>query len=167
MSSRVWGGMLGRISLAAGLLLCRLCAQDPAATLVGSVVDSSGALVVGARVEIRNAATNEVRKTESDAKGEFTTPNLPPGFYDVTISKTGFRTLHETNLELQLEQQARMEFRLELGSMAQTVTVEAFAPFINTENAVTGDVVVSHQMVEIPLNGRDFVDLAMLTPGVF
>jgi len=158
--------MLGRIPLAAGLLLCRLCAQDPAATLVGSVVDSSGALVVGARVEIRNAATNEVRKTESDAKGEFTTPNLPPGFYDVTISKTGFRTLHETNLELQLEQQARMEFRLELGSMAQTVTVEAFAPLINTENAVKGDVVVSHQMVEIPLNGRDFVDLAMLTPGV-
>src|SRR5260370_3652260 len=158
--------MLRRIPLAAGLLLCKLCAQDPGAKRVGSVVDFSGALVAGAKVEIRNAATNEVRKTESDDKGEFTTPNLPPGLYNVTISKSGFRTLHETNLELQLDQQARMEFRLELGSMAQTVTVEAFAPFINTENAVKGDVVVSHQMVEIPLNGRDFVDLAMLTPVV-
>jgi hypothetical protein len=155
-----------RIPLVAGLLLCKLFAQDPAATLMGTIVDASGSLVAGAKVEIRNTATNEIRKTEADEKGEFTALNLAPGFYDVTVSKSGFRTLHETNLELQLEQQARMEFHLELGSMTQTVEVQAFAPLINTENAVKGEVVVSHQMVQIPLNGRDFVDIALLTPGV-
>src|SRR5690349_8781095 len=158
--------MACRIPLAAGLLLCNLCAQDPAATLIGSVVDASGSLVAGARVEIRNTATNEIRKTECDEKGEFTAPNLAPGLYDITVSKDGFRLLRETNLELQLEQQARMEFHLELGSTIQTVEVQASAPLINTENAVKGEVVVSQQMVQIPLNGRDFTDLALLTPGV-
>src|SRR5258708_2731401 len=160
------GAMACRTPLAVGLLLCKLCAQDPSATLMGSVVDASGALVAGRKVEIRNTATKEIRKTEFDDKGEFTELNLAPGLYEVSIFKSGFRTLRETNLELQVEQQARMEFHLELGSMMQTVEVQAVAPLINTENAVKGEVVVSHQMVEIPLNGRDFVDLAMLTPGV-
>src|SRR5260370_10249211 len=141
-----------RILLAAGLFVCTLPAQDPAATLMGTVVDATGSLVAGVKVEIRNSATNEIRKTESDEKGEFTAPNLAPGSYDITISKSGFRTLHETNLELQVEQQARMEFHLELGSMMQTVEVQAVAPLLNTQNAVRDDVVVSHQMVEIPLN---------------
>src|SRR5260370_13327744 len=158
--------MGARIPLAAVLLVIKLSAQDPTATLMGTVVDASGSVVAGAKVEIRKTETNAVRKIESDDKGEFTAPNLAPGTYDVTVSKNGFRTLHEANLQLQVEQQARMEFRLELGSMTQTVTVQAFAPLINTENAVKGEVVLSHQMVEIPLNGRDFVDLAMLTPGV-
>src|SRR5258708_3939564 len=160
------GAMACRTPLAVGLLLCKLCAQDPSATLMGSVVDASGALVAGAKVEIRNTATNEIRKTESDDKGEFTALNLAPGLYEVSIFKSGFRTLHEANLELQVEQQARVEFHLELGSMMQTVEVQAVAPLINTENAVKGEVVVSRQMVEIPLNGRDFTDLALLTPGV-
>src|SRR5216684_6616952 len=166
MGGSIRRGMSSRIPLVAALLLVRLCAQDPTATLVGTVVDATGAVVTGAKVEIRNTETNAIRKIDSDDKGEFTLPNLAPGTYDVTVSKSGFRTLHEANLELQVEQQARMEFHLELGSMTQTVEVQAVAPLINTENAVRGEVVVSHQMVEIPLNGRDFVDLAMLTPGV-
>ena len=133
---------------------------------MGTVVDATGAVVTGAKVEIRNTETNAIRKIDSDDKGEFTLPNLAPGTYDVTVSKSGFRTLHEANLELQVEQQARVEFHLELGSMMQTVEVQAVAPLINTENAVKGEVVVSRQMVEIPLNGRDFTDLALLTPGV-
>src|SRR5258708_31114162 len=160
------GAMACRTPLAVGLLVCKLCAQDPSATLVGSVVDASGALVAGAKVEIRNTATNEIRKTESDDKGEFTALNLAPGLYDVSIFKSGFRTLRETNLELQVEQQARMEFHLELGSMMQTVEVQAVAPLINTEDAVRGDVVVSHQMVEIPLNGRELGGFAIPPPGV-
>src|SRR5260370_18503101 len=158
--------MGSRIPLAAALRVVKLGAQDPTATLVGTVVDASGSMVTGAKVEIRNTETNAVHKIESDDKGEFTATNLAPGTYDVTVSKSGFRTLHEENLQLQVEQQARMEFHLELGSMMQTVEVQAVAPLINTENAVKGEVVVSRQMVEIPLNGRDFTDLALLTPGV-
>src|SRR5690349_21127127 len=115
-----------------GLVLCfalgRLASQNPTATLVGSVSDPTGLAVVGAKVEVRNSGTNEVRKVESDQRGEFTMPNLPPGIYDVSIAHPGFRTLHETGLELQLEQQARMEYRLLLGSLADKVEVTASAP---------------------------------------
>src|SRR5579871_3511856 len=151
------------------LLACAiavLSAQIPTATLVGIVKDSTGGLVANAAIEIRNSATNEVRKLVSSARGEFLAPNLPPGIYDVGISKEGFRTLRQTGLELQLDQEARVEFLLEVGSLAQTVRVEASVPVINTENAVKGDVVVAQEMVEMPLNGRDFTDLAMLVPGV-
>ena len=115
--------MAARILLFAAFLVCELKAQDPAATLGGTVVDVSGAMVPRAKVEIRNTATNQVSRVESDAKGEFAATNLPPGVYEVIVSKVGFRTLRETNLELQLEQQARMEFRLELGTVSQTVVV--------------------------------------------
>ena len=158
--------MAALILLFAAFLVCELKAQDPAATLGGTVVDVSGAMVPRAKVEIRNTATNQVSSVESDAKGEFAAPNLPPGVYEVIVSKVGFRTLRETNLKLQLEQQARMEFRLELGAVSQTVEVQALAALLNTENAVKGEVVASEQMVEVPLNGRDFTDLALLTPGV-
>ena len=146
--------------------LAGLLAQIPTATLVGIVKDSTGAVVTNAAIEIRNTATNEVRKLVSGPRGEFLAPNLPPGVYDVGISKEGFRTLRQTGLELQLDEEARVEFSLEVGALAQTVRVEASAPVINTENAVKGDVVVAQEMVEMPLNGRDFTDLAMLVPGV-
>jgi hypothetical protein len=158
--------MTSRLPLAAALFACRLYAQDPTATLVGSVVDGSSAAMPEAKIEIRNAETGELRHAKSNHKGEFTLTSLPPGRYDITISKNGFLTLHGTNLELQIGQQARMEFHLDLGSITQTVTVQAMAPLINTENAVKGEVITSEQVVEIPLNGRDFTDLALMTPGV-
>src|SRR6516225_400511 len=123
--------MAAGILLFAAFLVCELKAQDPAATLGGTVVDVSGAMVPRAKVEIRNTATNQVSSVESDAKGEFAAPNLLPGVYEVIVSKVGFRTLRETNLKLQLEQQARMEFRLELGAVAQTVEVQALAALLS------------------------------------
>lgn len=157
------------IRLAAALVLsaaAEVCAQNLTATLVGRVLDPSGALVVGAKVEITDSATNEIRKVQSDPKGEFIVPDLRPGTYEVSVSKEGFRTLRQTGLELQLEQQARMEFHLEVGSLAQTIEVTASVPLVNTENGVKGDVVVSQEMLEMPLDGRNFSDLAFLTPGV-
>jgi len=99
-------------------------------------------------------------------RGEFTMANLPPGIYDVSIIKDGFRTLHETGLELQLDQQARMDYHLQLGSLAEKVEVTASVPLVNTENAMKGDVMVGQEMIEMPLNGRDFSDLLFLMPNV-
>ena len=159
-----------RIRLATGLFvcgaICEIGAQTPNAVLVGVVVDPAGSAVAGAKVEVRNSGTNEVRTTESDQKGEFTAPNLKPGIYDVTISRDGFRSLHETRLELQLYQQARMEYHLQLGSLAERIEVTASVPLINTENGSKGDVMVSDEMVEMPLDGRSFSDLAFLMPSV-
>ena len=147
-------------------VVCALYAQTPTATLVGILTDPSGALVAGAGVEIRDTATNGLRKVKSDQKGEFIAPNLAPGHYDITILKDGFRTLRQTNLELQADQEARLEFRLELGQVTQTVEVTGSVPLINTENSVKGDVVSNQEIMEMPLINRDFTDLAYLTPGV-
>ena len=143
-----------------------LTAQGLDATLVGSVVDPSGASVPAAKVTVRSTSTNQERELRADAKGDFLVPNLAPGIYDVVIAKEGFRTLHENGLELQLEQEARLVFHMEVGSLGQTVEVEATTPLLNTENAVKGDVVSRQELIEMPLNGRDFTDLALLTAGV-
>src|SRR5260370_22313194 len=128
-------------------------------------MDPTGLAVVAAKVEVRNSVTSEVRKTETDQRGEFTVPNLAPGSYDVTISRDGFRTLHETGPELQLNQRARMEYHLQLGSLAEKVEVTASAPLVNTENGEKGDVMVAAEIAEMPLDGRDFTELGLLTPG--
>jgi hypothetical protein len=146
--------------------VCRLCAQTSTASLVGIATDPSGALVAGARVEVRNVDTNGLRKAASDSKGEFIVPNLAPGLYDITIVKDGFRTLRQTGLELQVDQEARVEFHLELGSVSQTVSIMASVPLINTENSVKGDVMVSDEILQMPLISRAVTDLAYLTPGV-
>lgn len=147
------------------LLGAALSAQNPTATLVGTVTDPTGLAILAADVEVRNSGTNEIRKMETGHRGEFTAPNLPPGIYDVSITHPGFRTLHETGLELQVEQQAHMEFQLQLGSLADKVEVTASVPLINTGNGQKGDVMVAAEIAEMPLDGRDFTNLGLLTPG--
>lgn len=156
-------GALVSMCLMAGSLV----AQNPTATLVGTVDDTSGAVVADAALEIRNTDTGEIRRAVTSGKGEFTIPNLAPGPYEVTISKDGFRTVRETNIELQMEQIARLQFHLEVGAVSQSVEVTAIAaPLINTENGAKGEVMTSDEMIEMPLNGRNFGDLAYLVSGV-
>ena len=154
-------GVKGITLIAFGLL-----AQTPTATLVGTVFDPTGAVVAGASLEVRNSDTNQRHAAQSDAKGEFTILDLAPGRYEVEIVKDGFRSVHETNLVLEMEQTARMEFRLEPGAVSQSITVDATVPLLNTENGAKGEVLVARQIVEMPLNGRDFSNLALLVPGV-
>jgi hypothetical protein len=141
-------------------------AQNPTATLVGTVRDGSGAVVTGALLEVRNTGTGSTRTAASDEKGDFTVPNLVPGPYAVTVSKPGFRSVRETNMVLELDQIARMQFKLEVGATAQSVEVTTDAPLINTENGTKGEVMAANEIVEMPLNGRSINDLAVLAPGV-
>ena len=144
-----------------------LWAQNPTATLVGTVLDASGSAVSTAQLEIRNTDTGDKRKAVSNFKGEFTVPNLAPGPYEVTVIKDGFRTMRETEIVLQMDQIARMEFKLEVGAVTQSVEVTAAAaPLINTENGTQGQVMMGDEITQMPLNGRDFSDLAYLVPGV-
>ena len=143
-----------------------LMAQNPTASVVGNVTDASGAAVAEVRLEIHNTNTNDIRQTSTDVKGEFAVTNLPPGTYEVIVKKDGFRTLRQTGLELQMEQAARLEFRLEVGAISQSVEVTASVPLLNTENQVKGEVMVTKEIVEMPLDGRNIADLAYLTPGV-
>ena len=141
-------------------------AQNPTATLVGTVQDGSNAVIPGATVVARNNANNLRWTGVSGNAGEFTIPNLQPGQYTVTVEKEGFRKLEETGIELQIDQTARLVLALQVGAVEQTVEVHAEVPVLNTANAATGDVIVSREMSELPLDARDYTDLAFLVPGV-
>ncbi|MEO7145443.1 MAG: carboxypeptidase-like regulatory domain-containing protein, partial [Bryobacteraceae bacterium] len=113
-----------------------------------------------AAVSVRAAGTNATRTAQS------TISNLAPGVYDVTIGRSGFPPAHESGLELQVQQTARIDARLQVGAVSETVEVTAHVPLINTETSSRRDVITSQELAEMPLNGRDFNDLAFLVPGV-
>lgn len=141
-------------------------AQAPTATLVGKVVDSTNAAVVGAAVEVRNTATNQTRATQTGPEGAYTISNLPIGLFDVTISKTGFAELKKTGLELAADQTVRLDAELQIGTAVETVAVTADVGLLNTETSTKGDLITPVEIAEIPLNGRDFNDLAYTVAGV-
>ncbi|MBI4910571.1 MAG: carboxypeptidase regulatory-like domain-containing protein [Acidobacteria bacterium] len=143
-----------------------LTGQSPTANVIGVIKDQTGAQVPGASVILRHVEKGETREISSNAEGEFTITNLSPGEYQILISKEGFRKLEERGVVLELDQTARIEFAMQVGSVTETMQVEATVPLLNTENAAKGDVIVSKEMVDIPLDGRDFADLAYLVPGV-
>src|SRR6516164_1175742 len=151
---------------AAWLLTGLATAQTPTATLVGRITDATHASIAGASVKVRNVETNEVRALQSAVDGGFTVADLKPGFYEVTIEKDGFKLVRAGSVELQVGQTARFDVLMEVGSATQSVEVTAAAPAVNTENATRGDVIAPNEIAEMPLNGRDFNDLAFLVAGV-
>ena len=141
-------------------------AQTPAAAVTGRVTDASKAAVAGAVVRVRSVTTGESREMQTGAGGEFTITNLAPDRYEMFIEKSGFRNLRETGIELQVDQTARFELQLEVGAVQQTVEVIASVPLLNTENSTKGDVVITQEISEMPLNGRSFSDLAYQVQSV-
>jgi hypothetical protein len=155
------------VALAGALLvMAPASAQTPTATLVGRITDPTHASVAGAALRVRNLETNESRTVETQMDGQFTVADLRPGTYEVTAEKQGFKQALERSLELQVGQTARLDLTLEVGSTTQSVEVSAVAPAVNTENATRGDVIAPNEITEMPLNGRDFNDLAFLVAGV-
>lgn len=152
--------------LAVALMAVSLVAQTPTATLVGRIVDASHAAVAAATIRVRAVDTNEIRTAQSQMDGEYTVSSLSPGIYEVTIEKPGFKQLRESNLELQVEQTARLDVQLEVGMVSQSVEVKADVPLLNTETFTRGDVIAPAEITEMPLNGRDFNDLAFMVGGV-
>src|SRR5207248_684362 len=106
------------------------------------------------------------RIVETQAGGEYTVPSLNPGNYEVAVEKTGFKQLRQEHLVLQVGQTARVDAALQLGATSQSVDVEAAVPLVNTETSSRGDVIAPAELTQMPLNGRDFNDLAFLVPGV-
>jgi hypothetical protein len=141
-------------------------AQAPTATLVGQVTDSTSASVVGATISVRDTATNLTRTAQTGPEGEYTVSNLPIGTFDVTISKTGFVELKKTGLELAADQTARLDATLKIGTAVETVSVTANVGLLNTETSTKGDLISPTEIAEIPLNGRNFNDLAFTVAGV-
>jgi len=150
--------------LALGLAKCGF-AQGDTARLQGTVSDPSDAAIVGATVTITNTGTGRVATAQTTDLGYYSVPALPSGHYRVEVSQQGFKkTVRE--LDLQVAQVAAADFRLEVGEVTQSVTVEAGSPVINPADSAIGLVVESRQVTELPLNGRNFTQLATLVPGV-
>ncbi|HEV2272641.1 MAG TPA: TonB-dependent receptor [Acidobacteriaceae bacterium] len=153
--------------IGAMLLICSSCfGQVVSAGLSGSVLDASGAVVPNAKVTANNTATNVAHSTVSGKNGEYVLTELPPGDYTITVEAPGFRTLVQTGVSLQINQQARVDLALQVGQRAETVEVTGHPPLLEAESSSLGTVVGQQMVNQLPLNGRNFVQLATLSPGV-
>ena len=141
-------------------------AQVAGATLSGLVTDDQGGPVANATISVKNAGTGVVRDVTSNADGIYSAPNLLPGEYEVTVTATGFQTLTEKGITLTVGGQQSLNLVMKVGSLNQTVEVNAAIPDIQTTSSTVSSTVDSTTMRELPLNGRDWTSLATLEPGV-
>ena len=135
-------------------------------TIVGVVKDASGGVVPGALITVTNTQTGFKRETTSNATGNYTVPALPPGRYNVQAEMQGFRKELIKEMDLQVDQTARLDISLTVGSPNETVEVRTEIPMLNTENPALGQVIDNKRLLELPLNGRQFLELALQVPGV-
>src|SRR6201984_2783567 len=133
--------------------------------IVGIVVDSSGAAVPDAKVTVTSQGTAFVRTAQTDAAGEYVVTLLPVGFYTIRVQKAQFRDSEAKDVKLQVDENRTIDFTLSLGSASEKVEVSSNPVALNTTDATVGQVITSQQVADLPLNGRDFVQLATLGPG--
>ncbi len=149
----------------AGFLLTGpLLAQN--AEISGLISDPSHRAVVNAAVVVQSPETGVTRAVLSNQQGEYSVPALIPGAYDVTVEAAGFKPIHQTGVVVEVDQRARLDFSLSVGSKSEIVTVRGAAPLLNTEDASVSTVVDNQFVENLPLNGRSFSSLIDLTPGV-
>ena len=147
-------------------LISSALAQLPTATILGSVKDSSGAVIPGAALTAKNSSTGLTRTTVSAADGSYRFPALPVGPYEITAERTGFETEVRRGLNLAVSEEAVLNFTLQVGAVEQTVAVTAEAPLVNTTSGSLGGLVSEQKVADLPLNGRNYIDLTLLEPGV-
>ena len=160
---------LGLSCLAAvvlGFTILPLHAQSTPQTIQGLVTDQSDAVVPGAVVTITNLATGIKTPTSTNETGNYSFQLVPVGNYEVTCKLEGFKTKTVPDLRVATGDQKRKDFVLELGDISETIEVVASAVGLYTENATIGAVVENKRIIELPLNGRNMVQLAVLVPGV-
>src|SRR5215468_6662723 len=143
----------------------RMAAQTTAG-LNGSVTDASGALIQGATVSIVNAGTGLRREAVTNESGVYEFPLLAPGLYRLTAQKQGFKQTTQDGIRLEVNQIARIDLTMQLGAVNESVEVQAAAPLLESNTSSVGQVVESKAVSDLPLNGRNFAQLAILSPGV-
>lgn len=148
------------------ILCLPVSAQSSYGSIVGTVTDSTGASVAGATVAITNLGTSERRAEESDNSGNYQFVNLSPGEYRLEIEKTGFKRLTRARVQVTVSTSTRIDAPMELGEVSQTVEVAGQAELLQTDNASVGQVVEGRAVLEMPLNGRNVMNLIELAAGV-
>ncbi len=148
------------------LLAGVVCAQVSGGTISGTITDPSGGVVPGASVSIENTQTNVVRQAASDDRGFYAMPNLLPGTYTVSASASGFSTAKSAAIVLSVGGEKLVNLGLQVGKVQEQVSVTETAPNVETGNATISGVVNAQRVRDLPLNGRDWTQLAVLEPGV-
>lgn len=150
------------------VLLVLFAAVLPAqrAAINGLVTDPAAAAVADAAVSARNRATGIAITVKTNERGLYSIPLLPPGYYDLQVSKTGFAAVTRENLKLDVDQTARADFELKIGTVAETVEVSAAAALLESESTAVGQVIDNKRIVEMPLNLRNYLELSRFSTGV-
>jgi hypothetical protein len=154
------------VALILSLVALPVFAQLPTGTILGTVRDASGASVPGATVTIQNADTGLARTLTTGSDGTFDAPELATGHYQVQATHEGFKTATHTGITLEVTQEAVVNFTLEVGTTQQQVVVTGEVPIVNTQDATLGGLVNETSIKDLPLNGRNYIDLSLLQPGV-
>src|SRR6266849_5549054 len=134
--------------------------------IIGEVRDQSGAVNANASVTVTNTATNVERSTTTNGAGIYSFPGLTPGAYQVKATAPGFQTVVQTNIQLQVQQTARVDFTLAVGQASQSIEVAAPGALLSTDDATVGTVIEQRRITDLPLNGRNFFQLVALSPMV-
>jgi outer membrane receptor protein involved in Fe transport len=143
-----------------------LQSQTATSTVLGTIADSTRAVIPNVAVRITNSQTGLTRQTVTDSVGNYSFPALPPGVYTVEAEAQGFRRERVSELALQVNQTARVDFSLQPGTVSESIEVFAVTSLLNTDTATVSQVIENKRIIELPLNKRQFLDLALLTPGV-
>lgn len=144
-----------------------LFAQTPTATVTGLVTDQSSAVVPGTTLTLVNTDTGISRTSETGSDGYYTFTLVPAGVYRMSVEKTGFERIERTGIRLDVQQTARLDYAMQLGSVTQAVTVSAAPPLLQQETSSISQLVDQHNVAELPLLGRNPYALVFLTPGVY
>jgi hypothetical protein len=157
-----------RVRMILGLVLLAATAvvgQTFRGTILGTVTDNSGAMISGATVKVTNVGTGLERTTQTSGEGSYTVPELQIGTYTVTVSQSGFETVVEKNVTVDVSAEARVDVRMTPGQVSQKIEVTAEVPMVETNSNTLGGTIEASQIANLPVNGRDFVKLATLVPG--
>ena len=143
-----------------------ICAAQSAQSIQGLVEDASGAVVAGAKVTMTNTGTGISRSAETNSAGLYSFQLVQVGNYGVTVEAQGFKTESVANIRVETSAQVRQDFKLEVGALTEKIEISANAVQLNTENATVGGVIENKRIIDLPINGRNMVGLAVLVPGV-
>lgn len=164
INGKMWIGFLAVLA-ALVLLAAPARAQKTTGTILGTVMDPSGGSVAGAHVSAKNTATSFERSATTDSSGYYRIDLLPAGSYTVSVEKAGFKRQVLTGITLQMDQDARIDVSMQLGEVTQQIEVTSAPPLADTTTATIGDVIENRRITTLPLNGRNFQQLALLTAG--
>ncbi|HEV7220810.1 MAG TPA: TonB-dependent receptor [Terriglobales bacterium] len=153
------------IGLVLLLLACSSLAFGQEATIVGTVTDPSGAVIVGAKITATNTATGVVRTTATNESGQYAMPEVNIGHYDVKAESSGLKVAEQKNIVLQVDDRARVDFQMQVGAATESVTVEAAAVHVQTDTGEISNLITGQQLSNLAVNGTSLFQLAALAPG--